>query len=322
MKQKVSVLAILLFLISAILFLWWKQSVKPIQPTSSETVDFTIAQGEGVRSVADRLFKSELIRSPVAFFLLARFGGLGDNMQAGDFRLSPSMDLFTLSRTLTHGTSDIQVTIPEGWRREEIALTLAKTLNIPESEFLKESAEGYLFPDTYKLPKDASSTGVIGVFSANFQKRVNDEIVSKVSAKGLTLNQLIIIASLVEREAKLYEDRPLIASVILNRLNIGMKLDIDATVQYALGYQPQQKSWWKKDLTLEDLSIDSPYNTYVIPGLPPGPIANPGMASIMAAVDAPATDYLYYISDKTGKSHFAATFEHHQQNIARYLQKQ
>lgn len=319
MKQKVSVLAILLFLFMAAFFLWWSQSVKPLMPSSTETFDFTISQGESTRVVADHLFKNEFIRSPVAFFLLSRFGGWADRLQAGDFRLSPSMDLFTITEALTHGSSDIQVTIPEGWRREEIALSLAKSLNIPESEFLKEAREGYLFPDTYKFPKDAGSTAVTGIFSANFQRRVNDQIISKAAEKGLTLDELINIASLVEREAKLEQDRPLIASVIRNRLEIGMKLDIDATVQYALGYQPQQKSWWKKDLTMEDLSVDSPYNTYHIAGLPPEPISNPGLAVINAVIEAPDTDYLFYIADKTGKSHFATTIEEHRQNIATYL---
>jgi UPF0755 protein len=125
---------------------------------------------------------------------------------------------------------------------------------------------------------------------------------------------------MIEREAKLTEDRPRIASVIINRLTIDMKLDIDATVQYALGYQPQEKTWWKKSLTVDDLAIDSPYNTYLVAGLPPTPISNPGIAAITAVVNAPDTHYLYYIADATGKSHFAETLEEHQQNIARYLQ--
>ena len=135
------------------------------------------------------------------------------------------------------------------------------------------------------------------------------------------MEKLVIIASLIEREAKLAADRPLTASVILNRLKIGMKLDIDATVQYALGYQTQEKSLWKKDLTNLDLEIDSPFNTYQNPGLPPAPIANPGLAAMEAVVNAPDTNYLYYISDKSGKLHLAGTIEEHNANIDQYLNK-
>jgi len=143
----------------------------------------------------------------------------------------------------------------------------------------------------------------------------------KIKQKGFTLDEVLSIASLVEREAKFPKDRPLVASVILNRLKEGMKLDIDATIQYALGYQPNDKSWWKKELTIEDLEINSSYNTYKNAGLPPSPIANPGLLAIIAVIDAPKTEYFYYISDKQGKNHFAKTIEEHNINISKYLNK-
>ncbi len=134
-----------------------------------------------------------------------------------------------------------------------------------------------------------------------------------------TPHEIVTIASLIEREARHAEDRPLVASVIVNRLEIGMALNIDATVQYILGYQQNEKSWWKRNLTFADLEINSPYNTYTNPGLPPGPIANPGIAAIEAAVNPAETDYLYYLSDENGVNHYAETLEEHNQNKAKYI---
>ncbi|KKS98248.1 MAG: hypothetical protein UV73_C0003G0190 [Candidatus Gottesmanbacteria bacterium GW2011_GWA2_43_14] len=321
MKKKLNILLILSALILVPLYFWWQQALKPVKPQDSSLITFTVSQGESVRTIADRLEDEDLIRSTVAFFLKARFTNLGQNIQAGDFILSPSMDLNTLSESLQHGTNDIRITIPEGWRNEEIAMKISGEFGLPESEFLKVAKEGFMFPDTYRLPKETTPTEIGAMFLANFDKKIKTLDLGLMERKNLSLNDLVTIASMVEREAKLHEDRPLIAGVILNRLGIGMKLDIDATIQYALGFQNEQKSWWKKDLTIVDLDIDSPYNTYKVAGLPPTPIANPGLAAIRAVLEAPDTDYLYYIADGTGKSHFASDLEGHNRNISAYLNK-
>lgn len=321
MKQKFSVLIIIVSLFALLSLLWWKQAIKPVNPLYRESVSFTIEKGASVRSIADKLEKQGLVRSAVAFFLIVRFGGLSDNIQAGNFFLNPSMDLKTIAQTLQHGTIDIKLTVPEGWRKEEIALKIAQEFAIPESEFLKEAREGYLFPDTYRIPNDISLTDLLDIFQKNFDKKNASIDQNKLTEKKISLDELIIIASMVEREAKFVEDRPLIASVILNRLEIGMKLDIDATVQYALGFQNQEKQWWKKNLTKEDLAIDSPYNTYLNNGLPPTPISNPGLSAIESVLNAPKNNFLYYVADKNGKTHFAETIEEHQSNIAKYLNK-
>ena len=321
MKKKLPVLFVFLLIILIPLFLWWQQAAKAVNKADSALISFTISQGETVRQVADRLEKEGLIRSTVAFFLKARFTPLGQNIQAGDFVLSPSMDLSTIAESLQHGTTDVRITIPEGWRNEEIAMKISREFGLPESEFLKVAKEGYMFPDTYRIPKETTAGEIGSMFLSNFDKKVKTLDLAKMEEKELTLDSLIKIASLVEREAKLNEDRPMVASVILNRLDLGMKLDIDATVQYALGFQPAQKNWWKKNLTLADLEIDSPYNTYIIAGLPPTAIANPGLAAINAVLETPDTAYLYYIADSSGKSHFAADLESHQRNIAKYLNR-
>lgn len=321
MKKKFSILFFLLFITGLACYLWWKQAITGVNPTDKTNITFIIRKGETARTVAERLHGLKLIRSPVAFFLMARFGDIGDNLQAGEFSLNPAMDLPLVAKTLTHGTSDTWITIPEGWRNEEIALELTQKLSIPESEFLKMAKEGYMFPDTYLVPKEASAASVVNIFLGNFHSKIGPGIIEQATRKGLNINQLITIASLVEREGRHDADRPVIASIILNRLNIGMKLDIDATIQFALGYQSAEKTWWKKNLTLDDINLNSAYNTYNNSGLPPGPISNPGLESIMAVVNAPDTDYLYYISDSQGNIHPAKTIEEHNANIAKYLNK-
>lgn len=321
MKQKISVLIILVSFFALLSLLWWKQAIKPVNPLDPKSVSFTIEKGESTRSIADKLEKQGLVRSAVAFFLMVRFGGLSDNIQAGNFFLNPSMDLKTIAQTLQHGTIDIKLTIPEGWRKEEIALKVAQEFAIPESEFLKEAREGYLFPDTYRIPTDINLTNLLGIFQKNFDKKISLIDQNKLTGKKISLDELITIASMVEREAKLAEDRPLIAGVILNRLEMGMKLDVDATVQYTLGFQSEEKTWWKKNLTRDDLAIDSPYNTYLNSGLPPTAISNPGLSAIESVLNAPKNNFLYYVADITGKTHFSETIEEHQTNIAKYLNK-
>ncbi len=321
MKKKLIVLCVIIVIIVTTSILWWYQAIKPPNPSDKTAVTFTIVRGEKIKSISEHLHKRSLIRSPLAFFILTRFGGLDDKIQAGEFRLNTGMDLISLSNSLTHGTADTQITIPEGWRNEEIALVLTRELNIPEGEFLKLARIGSMFPDTYQIPKDSSAENVAKVFYANFDEKVIKKLAKDFQNKNMSLDEVIIIASLIEREVKYQEDRPLVASIILNRLNIGMKLDIDATVQYALGYQQKEKSWWKKTLTIEDIEFDSPYNTYKNAGLPPKPISNPGLLAIEAVLNPPKTDYLFYLSDKFGKIHPARNIEEHNNNIAKYLNK-
>jgi UPF0755 protein len=301
-------------------YLYYKEGALPVNKNEQTSKIFVIARGESLSNIAKNLANEGLIRNKVIFYLIVKRLGIERKIQAGDFRLSPSMDAYQIAKTLTHGTLDVWVTFIEGMRKEEMAQIVSSSLNIPETEFLKYAAEGYLFPDTYLIPKEATAGSIINILEANFNKKFDSRLQKKASLKNLSPAETIILASLVEREAKLDEDRPLVASIILNRLKIEMKLDIDAAVQYALGYQPEEKSWWKKNLTKEDLEIDSPYNTYKNPGLPPTPIANPGLAAIKAVVDAAETDYLYYLSDKKGKMHYAKTLEEHNENIKKYLQ--
>lgn len=317
-KLYFSFILILIFTLAS--YLYYKEGTLPVNKNDQKTKIFVIGRGESLNSIAKRLANEGLIRNKIVFYLAVKRLGLERKIQAGDFRLSPSMSVYQIAKTLTHGTLDVWITLIEGMRKEEMAQIISRNLNIPEAEFIRLGREGYLFPDTYLIPKNATAGAIINILENNFNKKFNKNLQKQAKLKNLSVEETVIIASLIEREAKFDEDRPLVASVILNRLRLGMKLDIDATVQYALGYQPEEKSWWKRNLTREDLDINSPYNTYKNPGLPPGPIANPGLASIKAVLNAAETDYLYYLSDKRGKIHFAKTLEEHNKNIKKYLE--
>jgi len=318
--KKINFLVVLLLIITLAFYLFYREGTLPVNKSNQSTKIFVINQGESLTSVVNNLSKEGLIRNRLIFFLIVKKLGIERKIQAGDFRLSPAMDAYQIAKNLTHGTLDIWVTLIEGTRKEEIAQIISQNLGIPETEFLKYAKEGYLFPDTYLLPKDATPESIVKILENNFNKKFSTELQQKAKAKGLSPTETIILASLVEREAKLSEDRPLVASVILNRFKTEMKLDIDATIQYTLGYQPEEKTWWKKVLTTDDLAIDSPYNTYKNKGLPPTPICNPGLAAIQAIANAPETDYFYYLSDKKGKIHYAVTLEEHNENVRKYLE--
>lgn len=317
MKKIVIMLGAVLTLI-LLLFLWFNNGLKAVDTSDKTNRIFVVAKGEGVREIANKLKKEGFIKDSVVFFLLIRKLGLDGKIQAGDFRLSPSMNVTEIAESLTHGTLDIWVTIPEGKRVDELADILKNTIPTytPSWRAKLRPNEGYLFPDTYLIPKDADIDLIISIMRNNFENKFVQIKINR--SNNLTKNDLVILASLIEREAKHAQDRPLVSSVLVNRLNIGMSLQIDATVQYALGYQLEQKSWWKKDLTTADLKINSQFNTYQNVGLPPTPIANPGLATLEAAANPSETDYLYYISDKDGFLHFAKTLEEHNNNIKKY----
>ena len=315
--KKLLILLILIMLTAGVIFAWWKNGIGPADPKNNSSQIFVIEKGAGVREVANSLKQKGLIKDPIVFFLLTKKIGFDKKIQAGDFRLNPSMSLYELIEALTHGTLDIWVTIPEGLRALEISDIFEKELPTYEPDWKNTliSNEGYLFPDTYLIPKDADINIILSLMKNNFDKKFSSIDLSKTD---FTKNEIVTIASMIEREAKFPQDRPLVASVITNRLEIGMKLDIDATVQYALGSDNNQKTRWKKDLTLDDLKINSPYNTYRNAGLPPAPISNPGLDVLSAAANPTKTNYLYYISDKSGHLHFAETLKKHNENIQKY----
>lgn len=318
MKRLLTVIVFLVF-ISSTAFVWWKNGTMPANPNDHTAQIFVIDKGEGMRKISNDLKSKGLIKDPIVFFLLTKKLGLDTKIQAGDFRLNPSMSAYDIAQNLTHGTLDIWVTVPEGNRAAEIADILEKSIPTyqPSWRTILATNEGYLFPDTYLIPRDATIEQVVALMKNNFDNKYAS--LSGPQSKVFTKNEIVTIASLVEREARFASDRPLVASVIENRLEIGMALNIDATVQYLLGYQANEKSWWKRSLTFADLKIASPYNTYLNAGLPPTPIANPGIAAMEAALSPAKTDYLYYLSDENGVNHYAKTIEEHNRNKEKYI---
>jgi len=302
-------------------FFWWKLVTSPVDFHSSVKKIFVIKRGEKLESIAQRLKKEGLIRNPLAFKIIVYTQGLRGKIQAGSFQLNSGLNSYEIAQKLTLGTEDIWLTFPEGWRREEFARRLGVNIeNFDIQEFLTitKDLEGYLFPDTYLIPKSASISAIIKILTDNFEKKTKD---LKVSYQDL------VLASIVEREVKYDEDRPVVAGILIKRLKANWPLQADATVQYGLATkqvnnlaieQLDDFDWWPK-ITKEHLEIDSPYNTYKHKGLPPTPICNPGLAAIKAVLNSSPTDYWFYLSDEGGKIHFAKTLKEHQENIAKYL---
>jgi UPF0755 protein len=301
-------------------FLFYREGTLSVNRSDTSTKVFVVQKGEALDSIINKLLQQKLIRNRVVFYLIVKQKGIERKIQAGDFRLSPSMDAYKIADELTHGTLDTWVTIPEGLRKEEIAEILSKDLGLSEVEFNQIAEEGFLYPDTYLVPKNPSAQMVADMLTNTFNMKVTDDMRAQIKKKGMTEAEVVTLASILEREAFGDNDRQEIANILYRRIQEGIPLQVDATVQYVLGYQPQEKRWWKKELSFDDLKIDSPYNTYKVTGLPPGPISNPGIKSIQAVINANAnTPYLFYIHDAEGNTHYAKDSEGHQKNINKYL---
>jgi len=310
------ILVFLLVMVFIVVLVFWFYS--NIQPASGDKNfgSFVIAKGSSASQIGNKLKSSGFIKNALSFKIYVQFTGQAGKLQTGEFRLSPSMNLFETVKTLFKGPVELWVTIPEGLRREEIADRFAKTLSRDQSfvdEFLTVSkgAEGMLFPDTYLFPKDASASGIVSRMTKTFDMKTAD----LSSPAGLTFNQRIVLASIIERETKTPEERPIVAGILINRFNVGMPLQVDASVQYAVG---APSNWWPI-LSADDLKINSRYNSYKFAGLPPSPIASPGLSSITAAFTPVGSDYWYYIHDSDGLIHYAKTLSEHNDNVGKYL---
>ncbi len=317
--KKVRIFVLILLLFGLISYFVFQEGSLAVDKTNQGTVVFVINKGEGLYSITKRLSTEQLIRNRLVFLFLAKKMGIEKKIQAGDFRLSKKMTAEEIAQALTHGTVDEWITVVEGLRKEEVAQQLSEQFAVNQISFIEQSKEGRLFPDTYLIPKSATLTTINKLFESTFQKKFAQARAQYPFVKRSD-RDVLILASLIEREAKFSDDRRLIGSIILKRAENDWPLQLDATVQYALGYQRNEKTWWKRDLTTEDLKVDSTYNTYTHAGLPPAPICSPSLDSIRAAFAADMnTPYFYYVSDKTGKVHPAKTLEEHNANIKKYI---
>ncbi|KKQ86032.1 MAG: Aminodeoxychorismate lyase [Candidatus Woesebacteria bacterium GW2011_GWB1_38_8] len=320
-------------------FFWFKGNSNPVS-SDTKKVDFVVPKGRSASQIASSLFDEGLIKSPLAFKFYVQLNGKSESIQAGEFKLSPSMNIEAIVNELLKGPVELWVTIPEGLRREEIVERYIKSLEMPEvqaqnfrTEFMlvSESKEGFLFPDTYLFPRDVKAANIVSVMRNTFDKKLGSDMGKVISEGDYSLEDLVIMASIIERETKKDGERPVVAGILFNRLKIEMGLQADATVQYAIASEKCQpkadrpldencSNWWPV-LTRDDLRVNSPYNTYKYQGLPPSPIANPGLSSLKAAISPEENDYLYYLHDAEEKIHYAESLDEHNENVRKYLGK-
>jgi UPF0755 protein len=316
------------------LLLWYDGLLtQPLDFSGQEQV-FTIEIGESVDSVANHLEGIGLIRDAESFRSYLIYSGLDTSIQAGDYQLSTAMSAMDIAHELQDATpEEVTFVVLPGWRAEEVAESLSTSgLSITYDEFLSaaknpphqheflaraDSVEGFLYPDSYIFSRNISSAEeMINEMVRNFAIHLTSDLTDGFERQGLSVYQAVTLASMVEREAVQDEEQPLIASVYLNRLNIGMKLDADPTVQYAIGYNFLQQTWWTNPLSLIDLQVNSLYNTYRYEGLPPTPIANPSLSALRAVASPAETSYLFFRArcDSSGFHEFSETFDEHLQN--------
>jgi UPF0755 protein len=297
---------------------------------------FVIELGESTYQITNRLERQGLVADAELLRAFLVYSGLDTSVQAGEYSLSPGMSPVEIARALQDATPhEVDFRILPGWRLEEVAAALPTSgLSFSPQAFLDyaqrpplslpasaeppagASLEGFLFPQTYRLRRDAGVQQLAEAALQGFQANVGKDVLDGFAAQGLTVFEAVTLASLVQREAVVAEEMPLIASVFLNRLATGMRMDSDPTVQYALGYFAAKQTWWKNPLSLDDLQVNSPYNTYHVYGLPPGPIAAPSLNALHAVAFPAQSPYFFFRAacDQSGRHTFAETFEQHQSN--------
>lgn len=319
MTKSILAVAVISFFIAGLLY----GAAQPISFNGSEPVTIIIKQGMSANEIAALLRQQGLIKNTTLFRMYVHWEGFSNSLQAGEYTFTPDMNMQKMIAMLAKGeVSYSQITIPEGLTIEQVA-TLLESKQIANAAKFKAAAknyqpfayidadarvgykpEGFLFPDTYRVPRGIKEEELLQFMVSEFDRNFSPQMREKAKKQGLTIREVMILASLVEKEARVEKERPVIAGVFLNRIRQAMPLQSCATIQYILGYP-------KAELTIKDTEIPSPYNTYLNMGLPPGPIANAGTASIMAVLEPALTDYLYFVADNKGVHHFSKTYDEH-----------
>jgi UPF0755 protein len=315
------------------LLLWYDGLLTQSLDATGAEQSFKIEPGESVNSIANHLEVVGLIHDAEAFRAYLIYSGLDTSIQAGEYKLSAAMSPIEIAHKLQDATSaEVRFVVLPGWRMEEIAASLPTSgLSIAPEAFLSaartpppgfdfltgaDSTEGFLFPNSYIFPRTLTADELVTELVRSFALRLTPSLRNGFDRQGLTVYEAVTLASIVQREAVREEESALIASVFINRYKIGMKLDADPTVQYAVGFDPFRNTWWINPITASDLQFDSPYNTYLYPGLPPTPISNPGLTALNAVAFPQETPYYYFRAkcDGSGLHNFAETFEEHVAN--------
>ncbi len=312
-------------------------------------LSFSVTTGETAEAVAQKLQAMDLISDAQLFTDLLHYNEIDTQLQTGDYQLRRNLSMRQIGEALYGGRSaQSTVTIFPGWRLEQVAQSLHINGVMDANRFYRvaargsrvdhfilsnrpsgQSYEGYLFPGTYYLLENSTPEELIELMLDNMARQLPPNAKALARQQGLTLYQALTLASIIEREVALDKERPLVASVYLNRLSshtAQQYLQADPTVQYAMGYQEDANQWWKSPVSLDEYSaVDDPYNTYLYPGLPPGPIANPSLESILAVLKPAQTNYMFFVCRRPGceggEHIFAETYEEHLQNVAAYYQQ-
>jgi len=308
-----------LFFIFSLIFLmvilFFTAAYFPSEENSSIQKIINIPPGSNAQEIVHILEENQVIReNNYIFRVLIKLSKLEERLKYGEYNLSPAMDMFQILEKLVRGEVILyKITIPEGYTCTQIAELLEKKEILEQESFLnlvkngEKSWEGYLFPDTYEVPKGYGSENMLKLLLSNFNHLVDKKLKDKAEEIGFSMDEIITLASIIEKETKFTEEMKRVSAVFHNRLKKDMKLQSCATIQYIL-VKPKEK------LEESDLKIDSPYNTYLYPGLPPGPICNPGLDPIKAALEPADEDYLYFVLGEDGRHIFSKTYEEHLKN--------
>lgn len=306
-------LVVLVVLIGSVYFIW---QIGQLLDSEGSEVLFVIKKGQGVKEIAKNLEEQQIIKSQFILETYVFLKGLDKKFLAGQYRLSAAMDIRQIVGILTSraGSGERTIRILEGWNIQEIAEYLENQGVASKEEFIREvsNLEGYLFPDTYRIYQDASAKDIVKKLLDNFDKKLTAEIRQEIKKQGKTIFEIIIMASLIEKEAATDEDRGLISGIFYKRIALGQALQSCATINYILGTR-------KRQLSFEETRTPSLYNTYLHPGLPPGPICSPGLAVIKAAIWPEDSEYWYFLSRPDGQTIYSKTKEEHDRNKSKYL---
>ncbi len=312
-----------------LLYIFWDTYTYALKPYKTDQImkSVTILDGENFNIILNKLFNAGIINQPVKFKLLARIKQYDTKIKAGDYILSPSMPPIKILEILKDGKIHLhKVTIPEGYNLGQIAAAMEKAGFTTKEDFITtgrdlsylrqkkingKTFEGYLFPDTYFFPKEITSKKIISTMVEKFWSKITTNMKTQAKAMGLSIHQIITIASIIEKETGASFERPTISSVFHNRLKRKMRLESDPTVIYGI-------KKFNGNITKKDLKTFTPYNTYIIKGLPPGPIANPGIEAINAALFPADTDFLFFVSKKDTTHKFSTNFRDHNKAVRKY----
>lgn len=328
-----------------VLVIYYYTKVNRAATDESHEIPFTVTKGLSTMQIASQLEEADIINNKNIFIIYSKIHGAGNKIQAGEYVLNSNMTVAEIVEVLTAGkvvSNSKNITIVEGLTNKQIAKYLVnRNLIKTENDFQtalsekydfkfrleadKFKYEGFLFPDTYTLSKENTVVDLVSKMLNNFESKITEQMLIDIESQERTLGDVIILASIIEKEVgrnketisaadveEMNKERKIVASVFYNRLEIGMGLESDATVNYVTGKSD-------RSVTIEDTKVNSPYNTYRFRGLPPGPISNPGIDSIMAAIYPDATDYLFFLNSPDGKAYYAKTLAEHNENRAKYL---